>query len=188
MSEDEYNLVKVPDESNIKEVNEHIYFYRDASLENVEELAVCIHGLNYEYENKKIKPPIHFHLLSYGGDAMAGFVMMDIVKESKRPVYIYVEGYVASSATLCVVVAKKRFMKKNAFLLIHQIVLNDINKGKTNDLTDEVKNLEIMTSTYKNIYQKYTKMNRKNIDFIMNNEKILTAKECKKYGIIDKII
>ena len=110
--------------------------------------------------------PIELHIHSAGGDIFAGLAVADTIAKCKTPIHTYVEGSVASAATLMSIVGKKRFISTNGFMLIHQISSFMV-QGKFEEFKDEMQNQESLMKSIKNIYSRHTKMTT-NIHFNIN--------------------
>ena len=94
--------------------------------------------------------PIKLHINSYGGSVFAGLSAVDYILKSKVPVHTVIDGCAASAATLMSVVGTKRYMHKNACMLVHQ--LSGIMWGKFQEMKDDMLNSEMLMKKIKNIY------------------------------------
>ena len=132
--------------------------------------------------------PIMLHIKSYGGSVFAGLAGMDTILDIKKrvPVYTIVEGCSASAGTFLSCVGTKRFMRKHAWMLIHQ--LSSGFWGKYMEIKDEVDNLDRLMDTIKTVYKEHTKVPMKEIDGILKRDIWWDANTCLKYGLIDEII
>ena len=112
----------------------HIYLYGTITNENVLKISKSIEKYNnikkkmiIDINNNKngnafyIKTkPILIHINSPGGDAYAGIALTNVIRKSIVPITIVIEGMSASASTFISVMANKRVMMENAFMLIHQ--------------------------------------------------------------------
>jgi ATP-dependent protease ClpP protease subunit len=170
----------------------HIYFYANVSKDTVYKLNDLIIKINQKYKEVKdknpslevIPKPIYLHINSYGGGVFAAFTAIDFIKNSKIPVHTIIEGASASAATLISVVGAKRYMCRNASMLIHQ--LSSWTKGKMNELEDEFKNLEDMTEHIKDIYVKHTKLKKGELTKLLKHDRWWDFTKCKKHGLFDE--
>ena len=100
-----------------------------------------------------------------------------------------IEGAAASAATLISVVCHERIIRKNAYMLIHQ--MSSGFWGKMEEIKDEIINLKKLSKNLKKIYKQHTKLDNKTSDIKLNH--ILKrdiwwdADECLKYGLVDEI-
>lgn len=73
------------------------------------------------FNNKNDKLPIFLVFDECnGGDALAGYKIVNKMKYSLAPVYVLVKGYACSMAAIITTLATKSFCLKNAFILHHQ--------------------------------------------------------------------
>lgn len=174
----------------IRSDQNHIYFNEDIRMDT-------IHKLNAEIQATEKKmmimgtllgidaPPIYLHLNTYGGSIHAAFSCIDTIQASRVPVYTVVEGFVASAGTLISVCGVKRFIRPNAYMLIHQ--LRSELWGKMSDIEDEASNLKKLTTHLVKIYDEHTQLNKKELKELMNRELEWNADECIKRGFVDEV-
>ena len=93
----------------------------------------------------------------------------------------------ASAASLISVCGTMRFMTKRSVMLVHQPSIF-LGSEKQDGIQDEANNMIILYELMLDIYTSHSKLSRNDIIKIIKNEKYLDAKECLKYGFIDKII
>jgi len=169
-----------------------IYYYANVSRDSASELNKKIgeiesKGLTLRNTLDLDQPPtIRIFINSGGGSVTAGISSMDTILRTKVPVHTYVDGFAASAATFLSVVGNYRFMSRNSYMLIHQ--LSSTFWGTYSNFEDEKKNLDLMMTTIKNVYKKYTKVPMKKLDEILKHDLLWDAETCLKYGLIDEII
>jgi ATP-dependent Clp protease protease subunit len=128
-------------------------------------------------------PNIYLHINSYGGDLLAAFSTVDVIKNSRIPIVSIVEGNAASAATIMSMVCHRRYITPNSFMLIHQ--LSSGSCGKYEELKDEFhNNTKFMKLLYK-LYKKHTTMSDKEIKKILTHDIWLSSKECLNRGLVD---
>lgn len=80
-----------------------------------------------------------------------------------------------------------RVMSKYATMLLHPL-----SGGANNEYYEYQKDRLVGTKIINNILvkllKKYTKLNKTQLDKIKNGELWLTARQCLKYGVVDKIV
>lgn len=169
-----------------------LYFYDDVTRtsiynlnRNLESLSKSLLFLTINY-NLEQMPPIDLFISSDGGEVFSAFSAVDRIKNSKVPVHSYVEGGVASAATLLSVVAHKRYMRQNAFMLIHQVSSGVW--GNFQQIQDEMQNLELIMKYIKSIYMQHTKFTSEELDNILKKDIYLDAQQCLEKGLVDEII
>ena len=168
-----------------------IYYYANVNRDSAVELNKKVG----ELESKSLtlghnldidSPTLKLLINSGGGSITAGISSMDTILRCKVPVETYVDGFCASAATFLSVVGDSRFMSRNSYMLIHQ--LSTSFWGKYSEFEDEKQNLDLMMTTIKNVYKKYTKVPMKKIDEILKHDLMWDADTCLEYGLVDEII
>lgn len=194
MSDDDTDSdsLKSSKDSSISIGSNQIFFYDDVTRQSVFNLsrqldatskALQILRINF---NLPTPPPIELYINSDGGEVLSAFSVVDRIKSSPIPVHSYCEGMVASAATLLSVCAHKRYIRKNGFMLIHQ--LSSGLWGPFEDLKEEVANMELLMKYIKSIYLQHTKISETNLVEILKHDTYLNAEECLKLGLVDEIL
>lgn len=138
---------------------------------------------------------IELQISSLGGDLDQALAMHDKIA-SHGNVTCLLTGFVASSATLITLSAKKIRMSENAMYLIHKPMVwinefNTLNEDAVADFIErlqaEKKELEKLTLVTASMYAKKSGKSVKDILSLMKEETWLTAKTAKEYGFIDEI-
>jgi ATP-dependent protease ClpP protease subunit len=179
------------DNSSIETSGSRIFFYSDVSKESVLELNKQIRELGIKLLNAANVyeipvPPIRIHINSPGGSLLDGFAAVDYIKNSKVPVYSIIDGSAASAATIISVVAQKRYMYKNSYMLIHQ--LSSSLYGKYEEQLDDFKNSSKFMEAIVKIYKEHTKIPAKTLKEILKRDIYFDSKTCLEYGLVDEII
>jgi len=172
----------------------HIYFYGKVSNSNCLKLNLALRDIekklnmvrmDLQVDNLKI----YLHINSFGGSVFAALSTIDTIRNCLFPVVSIIEGAAASAATLMSVVCQERIIRKNAYMLIHQ--MSSGFWGKMEEIKDEMINLKKLTKKLKRIYREHTELNNSTSDVKLNQ--ILTrdlwwdSDECLKYGLVDEI-
>lgn len=169
-----------------------IYFYSDVNKSSFLEFRQVLKTINrklnlYSIDYGCPPPPINLHISSYGGLALDGFGIADLIVKQKSPqIHSYIEGEAASAGTIISVAAHKRFITKNSMMLVHQ--LSSGVWGKYEDMKDEMASCDKIMEMIKNHYEKYCKIPRKKLNEILKHDIWFTSEECLKYGLVDEII
>ncbi len=178
--------------TNTQSLNNEFYFYNEINVESVFTLNKFLSDTQKQCMFQKIQfdlpkpPPIKIYINSDGGEIFSAFTSVDRIKSSKVPVNTYVEGIVASAASLISISGHKRFINKNAVMLVHQ--LRSWCGGTHENIKDEAKNLELLSDKIKKIYLENTKFKEKDLEEMLKHDIYLSAEECLKYGLVDVII
>jgi len=179
-------------DNNVVEVSHNrIYFYSGVTRPKILQLNKNIFNLNVNMISKTSAleydpPPIKLHINSYGGSVFAGLAAVDYIKNSKIPIHTVIDGCAASAATLMSCVAERRFMHKNACMLVHQ--LSGVMWGKFQEMQDDMQNSEMLMEKIKNIYRQHTKIPKKEMDNILKHDLWWEADKCLEYGLVDELI
>lgn len=168
-----------------------LYFYGSVSEDTCFQLTRALGDLDVQAKKQKVlnpelKPHISLHLQSGGGSLMPAFYVCDYIKTLDTPVHTYVDGYVASAASLISVSGDKRFMTAHSSILIHQ--LTGATSGKFNELKDEMSNLNYFMNKVRQIYLSSTRLDENTLDDLLCSDIWLNASTCINYGIVDKVI
>lgn len=173
-------------------VNNRIYFYADIDRDTILKLNKALMELDAQHmagafqNSDETFRSIYLHINSYGGYIFDGLAGSDQIALSKSPVITVVDGICASAATFLSVKGKKRYIKKNSFMLIHQ--LSSGMWGKYDEFIDEMKNLEKLMEIIRRVYLENTGLTKKKLDEILSRDLYFDAKECIKYGLVDEIL
>ena len=177
----------------IESEENHIYFYCPIGDREALELNRLIRRLDIEmdYLQRRLDCdtiPIHLHIHSPGGSVFAGLSIYDTIKNSKTPIYTYVEGSAASAATLiaCAGEAGHRYIGQSAFMLVHQPHLEWV--GKLDDFRDEIENQKELYDRLLKIYLENTKFKKKELSELLEHELWLNSEKCIQKGLVDRII
>jgi hypothetical protein len=92
----------------------------------------------------------------------------------------------ASGATFMSLAGSKRLIRKNAFMLIHE--LRDSAWGKYTEIKDNFNSSTTIMKTIKEWYAERSKVPPAKMDEILSHDMWWNAKTCIKYGLVDQII
>ena len=178
-------------EKHISVQDNRIYFYSGVNRNSCVELNKKIgelesKGLTLSKTLGILPPSIKVFINSGGGSIVSGIASMDTMLRCQVPVETYVDGFSASAATFLTVVGEKRYMSRNSYMLIHQLSSNFW--GTYANFEDEKKNLDMMMTTIKRVYKKYTKIPMSKLDGILKHDLMWDAETCLNYGMIDEIV
>ena len=178
------------EESKIVRENNHVYFYSEVSRESIFKLNILlresekfVHTMSFDLNVKNI--PIYLHINSFGGSLYDAYATVDAIKNLRVPVYSIIEGCAASAGTIISVVCTKRFIGKNAHMLIHQ--LSSSMWGKMSEIEDEYKHLNELMKQIKRLYGEYTKISKKELTELLKHDIWLNPQTCIQYGLVDAI-
>ena len=111
----------------------------------------------------KSPPIIHLYINSPGGEVASAFHLIDVIKQSKIPVYTYGMGSIASCGVLLMMSGEKghRYLTQNTSIMSHQYSAGT--KGKEHELYASFKQYEIVSKKMMNHYKKCTGKDKKYI-------------------------
>lgn len=132
------------------------------------------------------RKPILLYCSSNGGSVDPGFEVVDVILQSKTPVYVINLGFQYSMAFLIGLAGHKRFASPNAKFLMHDGSNFIMNSGaKAQDQMEFNKRIE---ERIKDFVLQRTKITSEMYDAQMRKEWYMFADEAKQLGVTDYII
>ena len=174
----------------IKE-NNHIYFHSEVNREAIFEMITHIRKAEIENIvlahklNSDNAIPIFLHINSLGGSVFDALTAIDVIQSCSVPIYTIIEGATASAGTLISVVGKKRYIRPNAHMLIHQ--LSSGFWGKMSEIEDDFTNNKQIMDKILDIYKKHASIPRKELNDILKHDLWWDANKCIQFGLVDEI-
>lgn len=164
--------------------------FLNVDVEQVSVADIVKHIMQYNKEDKGIEPnkrqPILLYITSNGGEVDSGFELIDIIKNSKTPVYTINLGYQYSMGFLIGLAGHKRFATQNAKFLMHDGSNFVYNSGaKAQDQMEFQKKVEERIKQY--IISR-SMLTNEEYDSKLRVEWYLFANEAKDKGFVDYII
>lgn len=129
---------------------------------------------------------IIIHINSNGGGATSAVAIANTLKQHKAKITCYIDGIVASAATIITSACDIVKMPNNAIFMIHNpwtIVMGD-----SKELNKKAEVLEKIKDTIISTYVNKTGLEENILSELMDNESWMTSEEAKKYGFVDEII
>lgn len=184
------SLEKKKEDIKVERENNHIYFHCEVDRESIFELTTLIREAEEESLLTSFKlnieeVPIYLHINSLGGCVYSAFSLIDIINSCRISIYTIIEGATASAGTLISIFGKKRYIRPNAHMLIHQ--LSSECWGKMSEIEDEFKNLQDLMDKIKNMYKDNTKIPKKELNELLKHDLWLDSDKCLKYGLVDEL-
>jgi len=175
---------------NIYRENNHVYFHAEVDGKTIQKLLCEMRGAQEYCTTTKnqlnvSEIPIYLHINSLGGELTPAFVAIDFIRGCKTPIYSIVEGECASAASLMSIVCDKRFIRPNAYMMIHQMSCQTT-WGKLYEVTSMYNYFVDIEKRLKKIYIKNTRVPPEKLEEIWIKDKWLNAKKCMKYGLVDE--
>lgn len=177
---------------NIEAVDNHIYFYTSVDSNTILELITKIREVSLFLLSKglyedRTSPELFLHINSDGGSIFDAFAALDTIVSCPVPIITIAEGCVASAATFMLIAGKKRIIRPNSFVLIHQLSHGYSKIMKHDELKDETYNSELLMNHINALYKKYTKLPKKVMTEMLKHDLFLNATQSLSYGIVDEI-
>ena len=185
---DEILGVKV--ESLVSRDKNHVYFHSVIDKQSAYKLYTLIKEAE-EYSivtSLKLSIddiPIYLHINSYGGCIFSAFTVIDVIKGCRVPVHSIIEGSAASAGTLISVSCEKRYMRENAYMLIHQ--LSSVCWGKMSEIEDEYLHLTDLMAHIKKIYIEHSSISSKDLDKMLKRDMWMNSKTAIQHGLVDEL-
>lgn len=132
--------------------------------------------------------PILMVINSPGGDADAGFAILDMIRAIKSPVKTLANGIAASAATVVLLASKKelRFATKNARLLIHQPSTGT--QGTASDIEIQAKAIRELRKVGSQLIADQTGKTFEQVEKDIHRDYWMSAEEAKAYGLVGKLV
>lgn len=165
-----------------------LFLNNDVDQLSIADIAKHIMQFNAEDKGMAIdaRKPILLYVVSNGGDVDSGFELIDIIQNSKTPVYTINLGYQYSMGFLIGLAGHKRFATKNAKYLMHDGSNFVYNSGtKAQDQMEFNRRVEERIKQY--ILER-SNVTSKEYDSKLRVEWYLFADEAKQKGFVDYII
>jgi ATP-dependent Clp protease protease subunit len=164
--------------------------YINDDIDNFINDQITYHILRYNSEDKGLpvekRKPILLYVTSNGGSVTDGFSLIDVILQSKTPVYTINLGYQYSMGFLIGLAGHKRYSSKNATFLMHDgsnFIYNSTSKAK-----DQMKFQEDMEDHIKKYILSRSKLTEQEYDEKLRIEWYLYPEEAKANGFTDFII
>lgn len=172
-------------EKMVRQVGSRVYFHAPVTRRSVMVLIQRIAEAEtaaFAAHEKRILLYIH----SEGGDAHAGLSAMNHIQNARIPVTTVADGLVASAGTFLLLGGKHRLAMAHSVILIHQ--LSTTFWGKYAELVDELKNSQQLMQTLSHLYRRKTRLDKKRVRSLLQQELTMTARECVENGIVERLV
>ncbi len=189
-TEDESN----PSDTQITVDKNKVMFYSDVDPSSCLKLIQCFNkakeyvAIQNSTNEFDVPMKIYIHICSDGGEIFSALSVIDTILNSKFDVVTICEGCVASAGVLISLSGKERYIRKHAYMLIHEIRSGCI--GKYSECKDDMKNNDIIMNDMKAYMNERcnNKLLKKKLNKVLKHDIIWDANKCLKYGLVDKIV
>ncbi len=132
------------------------------------------------------KSPVNLQVFSNGGSVYAALAYAAAIRRSSKPIYTYAYGLVASSAVLLLASGSKRYMTKEAWVMVHES--SDKLKGNMSALEKDVAQLRLLEIQWCELLEELTSTKKEVWAALHKENAYLNAKQCLDLGLVDEII
>lgn len=141
-----------------------------------------------EKEKDYKREPIKLYINSHGGSAYDMWGLIDIILNSKTPIYTYCTGYAMSAAFKIFLAGHKRFCYKHSTFMYHQISF--WTSGKYQDLVEDREEMDWLNKKIEEYVIDRTNLTKDDINEIREKKKdfYIHSDEAVKYGIVDEVL
>jgi ATP-dependent Clp protease, protease subunit len=129
---------------------------------------------------------IRVRINSPGGDAFDGVSIMNLLRQHKAEVEVFVDGYAASAATIIAMGADKIHMGTGSMWMVHEPWTCAC--GNAGDLRSVADFLDKLNDGIVDIYQARTGLNRERLLEMLEAETWMSAKEAVEHGFADDVV
>lgn len=149
---------------------EHRIFYLSGDISNETVGKVCFNILYLIQEDDKkeaseigfTRKPIHLHIQSFGGEVYDMWALIDVILNSKTPVYTYCSGYAMSAGFKIFLAGHKRFATKHSTFMCHQ--MSCYRHGKYQDLVEDRVEMDYLQDSNERFIVERTRITQSQLD------------------------
>lgn len=161
--------------------NRKLFLYGEINTEVAYELNKELVALDLTNHD-----PITLHINSEGGSVVACFSILNTINSLTAPIITICDCWAVSCGGLLFLAGKKRLMYKNSWWMGHD--LSSENNGKTETIKNMLKYRIQVKKQFFDYIKSRCNLAKQDYDIIDRGELWLSAKQCLKKGICDKII
>lgn len=136
---------------------------------------------------KDVEGDIELHINSKGGDAFEGMAIMNSLKNYTGGEKVaIIDGFCASAATLPLFAMDKVKAHPTTMFVFHKSATMAF--GHANDLRHSADELDTIDNVVMDLYMNRFTGSEEELSALLDEDKLITAKEALEYGFIDEII
>ena len=134
------------------------------------------------------REPIKLYINSYGGSVYDMWGLIDVILNSKTPIYTYCTGYAMSAAFKVFLAGHKRYCYKHSTFMYHQMSCRLY--GKLQDISEDREEMDKLNKQIEDYVIDRTELTKDDIKDIREKKKdfYVHADDAVKYGIVDEIL
>lgn len=145
---------------------------------------------NREDKGKSVnkRKPIKLMFYSYGGDLSVNHSFIDVIQQSKTPIWGINMGQACSAACFIFLACDRRIAMPRSTFLIHQGGVDGGFSGTYEQVIAAIVEYQREIEELSEYVISRTKITKEDMDEKFNSEWYLTADEAVKYGVADEIL
>jgi ATP-dependent protease ClpP protease subunit len=124
--------------------------------------------------------PLNISINSYGGDALAGIAVHNILARHEGPKRVVIEGIAASAASLIAMAGDEIIMPENAFMMVHEAWGGALGDAET--MRQQADMLEKISGAYRRTYAARSGQTEEAVAALMAAETWFTAEDAVANG------
>lgn len=129
---------------------------------------------------------IELHINSKGGDAFEGMSMLALLKAHEGEKTAIIDGFCASAATLPLFAMDTIKAHETSMFLFHKS--GTMAMGHASDLRKQADELDTIDNAVIDLYMKKFTGTQDELVALLDEDKLISAKQALEYGLIDEII
>lgn len=141
-----------------------------------------------EKEKEYKRDPIRLYINSCGGNVYDMWGLIDIILNSKTPIYTYCTGYAMSTAFKIFLAGHKRYCYKHSTFMYHQ--MNCWRSGKYQDLVEDREEMDWLNKKIEEYVINRTNLTEYDIKDIREKKKdfYIHSDKAINFGIVDEVL
>lgn len=148
-------------------------------------------GISYKRVSKALRDnpqatKLKIRANSFGGDAMEGHAIRNLLQASNKYITMEIDGVAASAMTVISTVADDLKIAEDAQFMIHNS--RGFAMGTADEIKSDIQALENLDDAMVHVYAARTKQSQTQIREWMDAETWFTAKQAKAHGFVDEIV
>jgi ATP-dependent protease ClpP protease subunit len=167
-------------------MNRRIAIIGEINTEAYAKFSDELYEIENEFKGKEESHYITLELSSEGGSAELALAFSDRIRTSTMAIYVKAYGLVASAAVLILASGDKRYMAKNAWVMVHEEGLEL--EGDVSGVEKQVKHYRRLEDQWAYLLSSMTETSIEEWNKLHKAETYLNAKQCLELGLIDKVI
>ena len=151
-------------------------------------LIIKVDDEKEEKEKNYKREPIKLYINSYGGEVYDMWGLINVILNSKTPIYTYCTGYAMSAAFEIFLAGHKRYCYEYSTFMYHQ--MNCSRQGKYQDIVEDRDEMDWLNKMNEEYVINRTKFDDTIIKEIREKKRdfYIHSNKAAEYGIVDEIL